>query len=201
MRAIGVVLLGDLNLTDREIAYDELTARLADTYRVAGSGLGNTWRLPVGGGLPFRTLRIDMVLTGPGLEPLSNRPDCTPRVSDHCIVDAPTRSGEARTVAGHGPGPGGAMATSGHGPGHARPPSCGPCSASPRARAAAVLPPATRDGPRPRPFPPSVTSMVGPPRHRSRCVPRSPAPLREPLRDPSSCARRPSSRDSRSRST
>jgi hypothetical protein len=32
-------------------------------------------------------LRIDMVLTGPGATPVASVPDCTPRSSDHCILD------------------------------------------------------------------------------------------------------------------
>jgi vancomycin resistance protein VanJ len=82
-----VVLLGDLNVTDRELAYDDMIAGLIDSYRAAGSGLGHTWRPPVGDGLPFGMLRIDMVLTGPGATPVASMPDCTPRNSDHCILD------------------------------------------------------------------------------------------------------------------
>jgi vancomycin resistance protein VanJ len=82
-----VVLLGDLNVTDRELAYAEVIAGLIDSYRAAGSGLGHTWRPPVGPGLPFGMLRIDMVLTGPGATPVASMPDCTPRSSDHCILD------------------------------------------------------------------------------------------------------------------
>jgi vancomycin resistance protein VanJ len=83
-----VVLLGDFNLTDRELAYGALTARLTDAYRAAGTGLGHTWRPTVGDGLPFGVLRIDMVLVGPGLAPVSSRSDCSPTGSDHCVVEA-----------------------------------------------------------------------------------------------------------------
>lgn len=81
-----VVLIGDLNLTDREMAHDELVEGLTDSYRAAGSGWGHTWRPPYTD-LPFGILRIDMVLSGPGLIPVSSRPDCTARGADHCILD------------------------------------------------------------------------------------------------------------------
>ncbi len=81
-----VVLLGDLNLTDREIAYDELVDGLVDSYRAAGTGFGHTWRPPYTE-LPFGLLRIDMVLTGPGLAPVRSEPDCASRGADHCILD------------------------------------------------------------------------------------------------------------------
>lgn len=81
-----VALLGDLNLTDREIAYDELVEGFVDTYRAAGSGLGHTWRPPYSE-LPFGLLRIDMVLVSPDLAPVSSRPDCASRGADHCILD------------------------------------------------------------------------------------------------------------------
>jgi hypothetical protein len=81
-----VVLIGDLNLTDRELAYDELVEGLTDSYRVAGTGFGHTWRPPYTE-LPFGLLRIDMVLSGPGLTPVSSQPDCAARGADHCILD------------------------------------------------------------------------------------------------------------------
>jgi endonuclease/exonuclease/phosphatase family metal-dependent hydrolase len=82
-----VVLLGDLNLTDRELPYAELTAGLVDAHRVAGSGLGHTWRPLVVERLPFGMLRIDMVITSPDVVTLSSEPDCLPRGSDHCVLD------------------------------------------------------------------------------------------------------------------
>lgn len=82
-----VVLLGDFNVTDREVGYAELAAGLTDSYLVAGTGLGHTWRPPLGDGLPFGMLRIDMVLAGPGATPVASMPDCAPRGSDHCILD------------------------------------------------------------------------------------------------------------------
>ena len=81
-----VVLIGDLNLTDRELAYDQLVDGLVDSYRAAGTGFGHTWRPPYAE-LPFGLLRIDMVLTGPGLTPVRSQPDCASRGADHCILD------------------------------------------------------------------------------------------------------------------
>lgn len=87
--AVGrrTVLLGDLNLTDREVAYTEIADGLADAHLVAGSGLGHTWGPSNAAGLPLSLLRIDMVLVGPGLAPIASAPDCTSRGSDHCMLD------------------------------------------------------------------------------------------------------------------
>jgi endonuclease/exonuclease/phosphatase family metal-dependent hydrolase len=85
-RGQRMLLLGDLNLTDREVAYEELSEGLTDAHHAAGSGLGHTWR-PPGTELPFGLLRIDMALAGPGLMPVSSEPDCTSSGADHCILD------------------------------------------------------------------------------------------------------------------
>lgn len=82
-----VVLVGDLNVTDREPGYADVAAGLADSYRDAGSGWGHTWRPPSVAGLPFGFLRIDMALSGPGLLPVASDSDCTPRGTDHCLLD------------------------------------------------------------------------------------------------------------------
>lgn len=50
------MLLGDFNVTDREIGYAELSDGLTDSYRAAGSGWGHTWRPPSMAGLPFGLL-------------------------------------------------------------------------------------------------------------------------------------------------
>ena len=83
-----LITLGDFNTTDREPAYGELSADLVDVHRAVGFGLGGTWRPDDFKWLPFGLLRIDMVFTGPGADPLSILSDCTPRGSDHCIVRA-----------------------------------------------------------------------------------------------------------------
>jgi endonuclease/exonuclease/phosphatase family metal-dependent hydrolase len=60
----GVVLIGDLNVTDRELGYTDIAEGLADSYLMAGSGWGHTWRPPRFAALPFGLLRIDMALSG-----------------------------------------------------------------------------------------------------------------------------------------
>lgn len=89
------LLLGDLNLTDRELAYDDLTEGLTDSYHAAGTGLSHTWR-PPHTELPFGLLRIDMALSGPGLIPVSSLPDCAARGADHCILDVELAVGPSR---------------------------------------------------------------------------------------------------------
>ena len=88
------VMLGDFNVTDREPAYLDLrdggsgAVRLTDAHAQVGLGPGSTWRPPDVQWLPFGLLRIDMVFTANGVEPVSISPDCTPRGSDHCILRA-----------------------------------------------------------------------------------------------------------------
>jgi len=81
-----VLVLGDLNVTDREVAYGEFTAGLVDSHRRVGVGPGSTWRPLRLSALPLGILRIDYVLTGGPLEPLSISTECTPATGDHCIV-------------------------------------------------------------------------------------------------------------------
>lgn len=83
-----LLVLGDLNLTDREVAYEELTPGLIDAHHTVGTGMGNTWRPFTMEHLSVGLLRIDHVLTGNGLGPLWIAPDCTPVGSDHCLVVA-----------------------------------------------------------------------------------------------------------------
>jgi endonuclease/exonuclease/phosphatase family metal-dependent hydrolase len=83
-----LVLVGDLNLSEREPAFDDLSAGLWDAHRVVGLGLGSTWRPTRLEFLPFGVLRIDHVLGSPDTRPLAIHVDCSPRASDHCIVTA-----------------------------------------------------------------------------------------------------------------
>jgi vancomycin resistance protein VanJ len=83
-----LLVLGDFNTTDREPAYAELSQGLHDAQRVAGVGLGMTWRPQSVEGLPFGLLRIDYLLSSPRFVVLAAGPDCTPRGSDHCLVSA-----------------------------------------------------------------------------------------------------------------
>ncbi len=64
-RAGAVVMLGDLNTTEREPAYSELSAGLRDSHLDAGLGPGLTWGPDRFGFLPFGLLRIDYILVSP----------------------------------------------------------------------------------------------------------------------------------------
>jgi vancomycin resistance protein VanJ len=82
----GVLLVGDLNVSDREPAYGEIAAGLLDAYLEVGWGPGGTWRPSRLEHLPFGLLRIDHMLSTPSIRPTRATVDCTPRGSDHCIV-------------------------------------------------------------------------------------------------------------------
>ena len=76
----SVVVAGDLNLTEREVAYDDL-AGLTDVAR------GGTWRpLPISWLPPV--LRLDYVLTGSDITVDSTDVDCAVSSSDHCVLIA-----------------------------------------------------------------------------------------------------------------
>jgi len=80
-----LILVGDFNVTDREPAYQDLSAGLTDAFRRVGQGFGHTWQpsLPVlHQGLHL--LRIDYMFSSPNVTPLAMWADCTPRGSDHC---------------------------------------------------------------------------------------------------------------------
>jgi len=81
-----LLLLGDFNVTEREPAYQELTAGLQDAHTRAGFGSGNTWRPEDFKHIKFGLLRIDYMLSSPNVVPLRMRADCTPYGSDHCVV-------------------------------------------------------------------------------------------------------------------
>ena len=85
-----VIVLGDINTTEREPAYDEVSAGLTDA-RIAGTWPGLTWRPGVLNGLPFGLLRIDYVLSS--LAPIDYSVRCT-TLSDHCLVSASLASTE-----------------------------------------------------------------------------------------------------------
>jgi vancomycin resistance protein VanJ len=82
----GVLLVGDLNVSDREPAYREIADGLHDAYREVGWGPGGTWRPSRLEALPFGLLRIDHMLSTAAVRPLRLAVDCTPRGSDHCIL-------------------------------------------------------------------------------------------------------------------
>ncbi len=85
-----VLVMGDINTTDREPAYSTLTDGLRDAQRDAGLGPGMTWRPDQLKGLPFGVLRIDYVFSTSDLRASTYGVTCTP-LSDHCIVLAGLR--------------------------------------------------------------------------------------------------------------
>lgn len=82
-----VVLLGDLNTTEREPAYAKLTDGLRDAHLDAGLGPGFSWRPQAVSFLPFGLLRIDYIFATPNLPAISSVLDCSVP-SDHCRVEA-----------------------------------------------------------------------------------------------------------------
>jgi vancomycin resistance protein VanJ len=85
-----VLVMGDINTTEREPAYAELAAGLHDAQLDAGIGPGFTWRPDSLTGLPFGLLRIDYVFSTPDLRAVAYSTRCT-RLSDHCIVQVGLR--------------------------------------------------------------------------------------------------------------
>ena len=83
----SVILLGDLNTTEREPAYSSLTDGMRDAHLDAGLGPGFSWRPQPLTFLPFGLVRIDYILTTPNLPARSSSVDCNVP-SDHCRVDA-----------------------------------------------------------------------------------------------------------------
>ena len=86
----SVLVMGDLNTTEREPAYADFTRGLHDAHLDAGTGPGLTWRPDELKALPFGLIRIDYVLTTPDLVALSSTVNCTD-LSDHCQVTATLR--------------------------------------------------------------------------------------------------------------
>lgn len=82
-----LLLLGDFNVTEREPAYADLSSGLQDAHRVAGTGIGATWRPRQIISQPFALLRIDYIFSSLNITPLALQTDCTPGASDHCIVE------------------------------------------------------------------------------------------------------------------
>ena len=85
-----VLVVGDLNTTEREQAYADFTAGLRDAHLDAGTGPGLTWRPDELKALPFGLIRIDYILTTPDLAALTSTVHCT-ALSDHCQVSATLR--------------------------------------------------------------------------------------------------------------
>lgn len=83
-RGYAVLVMGDLNLTEREPAYGELLSEgLNDAHRAVGRGWGHTWRVG-----PLPALRIDYMLASEPLVPLDITVNRQVFVSDHDSVFA-----------------------------------------------------------------------------------------------------------------
>jgi endonuclease/exonuclease/phosphatase (EEP) superfamily protein YafD len=87
-----VLLVGDLDLTEREPAYRDLADGLLDAQLEVGGGWGGTWRPYPMRQLSVGLLRIDYVLSTPDLVPIAFQTDCTPRGGDHCDLWAALRT-------------------------------------------------------------------------------------------------------------
>jgi vancomycin resistance protein VanJ len=80
-----IVLAGDFNLSEREVAYRDIAASLTDAAR------GMTWRPLATTWLP-PMLRLDYVFIGSGLAGLGGETACDLSGSDHCPVWVRLRS-------------------------------------------------------------------------------------------------------------
>jgi vancomycin resistance protein VanJ len=89
---LPVLLIGDLDVTEREPAYRVLANGLLDAQLEVGGGWGGTWRPNPLRQLPVGLLRIDYVLSTPDLVPVAFTTDCTPRGGDHCDLWAALRT-------------------------------------------------------------------------------------------------------------
>jgi vancomycin resistance protein VanJ len=84
-RGDPLLIGGDMNVTEREPAYFELSAGLRDAQREAGRGFGASWR-PAFLDLPLGLIRIDYLFSDARLRPLTLITDCELRGSDHCLL-------------------------------------------------------------------------------------------------------------------
>jgi|GEM_PF-630716 len=85
-RGEHVLLLGDMNVTEREPTYHELTRGLIDAYRATEQGFGHTWGILPQLNWSTPLLRIDYLFSSPNVVPLDTTVDCTLRGSDHCTL-------------------------------------------------------------------------------------------------------------------
>ena len=90
-----VVVVGDINTTEREPAYFELSRGLHDAHLDAGLGTGFTWRPPQLRLVPAGLLRIDYIFVSDPFKVLGTSVTCNGQ-SDHCRVEAEVQ------FAGHG---------------------------------------------------------------------------------------------------
>jgi vancomycin resistance protein VanJ len=79
------ILLGDINTAPTEPAFGRFTAGLRDAHAEVGTGPGWTYRPDRLEWLGIGLVRIDVVLTGDGLRPITESTSC-PTQGDHCAV-------------------------------------------------------------------------------------------------------------------
>jgi endonuclease/exonuclease/phosphatase (EEP) superfamily protein YafD len=79
-----LLLVGDFNTTEGEVAYNEIARGLTDAHREVGWGTGHSWRLKPS--WPFGLIRIDYQWGSSRVTPVRLNTDCTPRGSDHCML-------------------------------------------------------------------------------------------------------------------
>jgi len=79
------VILGDINTAPTEPAFGRFTTGLRDAHAEVGTGPGWTYRPDALEALGMGLIRIDVVLTGPGLRPIAESTAC-PTQGDHCAV-------------------------------------------------------------------------------------------------------------------
>jgi vancomycin resistance protein VanJ len=87
-RGQRVVLMGDFNVSDREPGAAILVRGLTDAQAAVGWGYGASWAPVAFRRRGIALVRIDRVLSGPGVVPTAVRTDCTWRGSDHCLLRA-----------------------------------------------------------------------------------------------------------------
>ena len=81
--ASTAIVVGDLNATPLEAGFGALADGLLDAHAEAGTGPGFTWRPSSLEVLRVGLLRMDVVLTGPGLRPVAAVEECSV-AGDHC---------------------------------------------------------------------------------------------------------------------
>lgn len=84
-RGERLLLLGDMNLTDREPTYHDLSAGLEDTQLQVGGGSGQSWGINYFNRV-WTFFRIDYMFVSPNIKPLDLDTDCVSRGSQHCIL-------------------------------------------------------------------------------------------------------------------
>ena len=79
---------GDINTAPTEPEFARFVAGFADAHAEVGVGPGlDVLARPALEGLGIGLIRIDVVLAGPGLRPITEVEACPP-VGDHCLVRA-----------------------------------------------------------------------------------------------------------------